>query len=222
MKNLTTIVMTESRATSTQRTCFVVSPIGPEGSSVREAANDFLELLAEPALEKYGFQVTRADRIAHPTAINADIIKLVQESDLCLIDLTSSNPNVFYECGRRHETGKPCIQMVQRGHENSLPFDVAGIRTIVYDVSNTRAARESILKLQEFIDALVKTGFTSNTSSESLSSIAQGIERIERKVNQIMSSVQSVARIQQDPELDDISDLIKPPRDRLGTDFMMP
>lgn len=80
---------------SAQRTCFVISPIGPDGSEVRALANDFLELLVEPALEKYGFLVTRADRIAHPTAITTDIVRLVQESDLCLIDLTNSNPTYF-------------------------------------------------------------------------------------------------------------------------------
>src|SRR5262245_21930030 len=106
------------------RTCFVVSPIGADGSEVRTNANDFLDLLVEPALEKYGFLVTRADRIAQPTAITTDIVKLVQEADLCIIDLTNNNPNVFYECGRRHETGKPFIQMVQKGHEAALAFDV--------------------------------------------------------------------------------------------------
>jgi len=198
------------------KTCFVISPIGAEGSEIRSDANDFLELLVEPALEKYGFNVTRADQISEPTAITTDIVRLVQESDLCLIDLTNTNPNVFYECGRRHETGKPFIQMIRRGHESSLPFDVAGIRTVTYDVSSTRAARESVLKLQEFIDSLVSAGFETTTSGDSLSSIAQGIERIERKINQLASSVplESAGRARRDEEDDDvISLMMKTPRE---------
>jgi len=210
--------------TPAQRTCFVISPIGPDGSEVRLEANDFLELLVEPALEKYGFAVTRADRIAHPTAITTDIVRLVQESDLCLIDLTNNNPNVFYECGRRHETGKPFIQMIKRGHEKNLPFDVSGIRTVIYDVSSTRAARESVLKLQEFIDALVAAGFDSATSGDSLSSIAQGIERIERKVNQLVTTQGSSSSTpsRDDDDEDDSNDdaislLIKSPREAFLT-----
>lgn len=193
-----------------QRTCFVISPIGPDGTEIREAANDFLELLVQPALEKYGFLVTRADRIAHPTAITADIIRLVQESDVCIIDLTYNNPNVFYECGRRHETGKPFIQMIRKGHESGLPFDVAGIRTVPYDTSSPRAVLESIRKLQEFIDALVSSGFQNATSGESLSSIAQGIERIERKVNQLLAVPQSPVATGEDF---DVYELAKGPRE---------
>ena len=61
------------------RTCFVISPIGKEGSDVRTDADEFLELLVEPALERFDFNVVRADRIPRPTIITADIIKLVQE-----------------------------------------------------------------------------------------------------------------------------------------------
>ena len=201
--------------TQPQRTCFVISPIGPDDSDIRAQANDFLELLVEPALEKYGFDVTRADRIAHPTAITSDIVRLVQESDLCLIDLTNSNPNVFYECGRRHETGKPFIQLVRKGQESVLPFDVAGIRTVTYDVSTAKTARESVVKLQQFIDTLIAIGFEAGTSGDSLSSIAQGIERIERKINQISTSTPTGSRRPSGTSDDDdvIQDMIKSPRE---------
>jgi len=126
-----------------KKTCFIISPIGPEDSDTRKTADDFLELLVEPALAKYDFVVTRADKIARPSTITADIIRLVQESDLCIIDLTNNNPNVFYECGRRHEAGRPFIQMVRKGDEGSLPFDVSGIRTVIYDLSQPRSVLES-------------------------------------------------------------------------------
>lgn len=171
-----------------QKTCFVISPIGPEESEVRKVADDFLELLVEPALEKYSFQVIRGDKIANSSAITSDIVRLVQESDLCIIDLTNNNPNVFYECGRRHETGKPFIQMVRKGDEVRLPFDVSGIRTLSYDLSNPRALIDSKKKLQDFIDVLVSTGFDAKTSGESLSSVAQALERIERKMNTLLAA----------------------------------
>src|SRR4051812_8719980 len=163
-------------ASTVQRTCFIISPIGAEGTPIRAAADDFLELLVGPALEKFSFHVLRADRIAHPTAITSDIVRLVQESDLCIIDLTNNNPNVFYECGRRHETGKPFIQMVRKGEESTLPFDVAGIRTVMYDLSSPRTVLESQRKLQEFITTIVEQGFQSETSGVSLASIANGLE----------------------------------------------
>lgn len=195
-----------------KKTCFIVSPIGPEGTETRKLADDFLELLIEPALEKYGFEVIRGDRIANSSAITSDIVRLVQESDLCVIDLTSSNPNVFYECGRRHETGRPFIQMVRKGDDQDLPFDVAGIRTVSYDLSSPRAVLESQKKLQDFIDALVATGFAAGTSGESLSSIAQSLERIERQLGSLLVSPQVSHQAHGGDEEDiDIKDLITTP-----------
>lgn len=173
---------------SKKPTCFVISPIGPDGSEVRASANNFLELLVEPALQRFDFEVTRADRIPHPSAITSDIVRLVQESDLCIIDLTGNNPNVFYECGRRHETGKPFIQLVEKGKESALPFDVSGIRTISYDLSTARSTLDAQRKLQEFVETLLANGFQQTTTGDSMSSLAQALERIERKVTTLMTS----------------------------------
>jgi len=163
------------------KTCFVISPIGKEGSDVRKEADDLFELIIKPSLDRFNFEVIRADTIPRPSVITSDIIQLVQNSDLCIIDLTGSNPNVFYECGRRHETGKPFIQLIKKGGE--LPFDVAGIRTIPYDFSSAREAHNAIKNIQLFVSELEKEGFKSKTSGESLTSIASSIERIERRLS---------------------------------------
>lgn len=196
-----------------KKKCFIISPIGDEGSEIRKLADDFLELIVEPALGKYAFDVIRGDRIANSSAITSDIVRLVQESDLCIIDLTSSNPNVFYECGRRHETGRPFIQMVRRSDDTTLPFDVAGIRTLSYDISSPRAVLESQKKLQDFIDTLISSGFEAGTSGESLSSIAQALERIERKLNALITAPLAPSIVEEeDDDSIDISDILASPR----------
>lgn len=127
-----------------KKTCFVISPIGEEGSDVRSMADDFLEILVEPSLQPFGFEIIRADKIATSSVITSDVIRYVQNSDLCIIDLTTHNPNVFYECGRRHENGQPFIQLIQKGDD--LPFDVSGIRTINYPSYNSRInSRDTII-----------------------------------------------------------------------------
>lgn len=162
--------------------CFIISPIGAEGTEIRKRANQFLELIAVPALERFDFDVIRADKIPHPSAITNDIVRLVQNSDLCLIDLTDNNPNVFYECGRRHETGRPFIQLIEKNSLDRLPFDVAGIRTLEYDTSSAESCRKSVVELQGFIKSIVDQGFEPKTSGASLNSIALAIERLERKI----------------------------------------
>lgn len=164
----------------TKKKCFVISPIGEKDTETRKNADDLLEFILEPALERYDFEVIRADRIAKPTEITDDILALVREAELCIVDLTENNPNVFYECGRRHEQGKPCIQLVRRGE--AIPFDVAGIRTIEYDLSSLRTATDTISTIREFIDSYEQAEYISKGSGASLATIATGIERLERQI----------------------------------------
>ena len=46
-----------------QYTCFVISPIGAEGTEVYEEYKDLLELIIIPALEIYNIQVKRGDHL---------------------------------------------------------------------------------------------------------------------------------------------------------------
>ncbi len=166
-----------------KRTCFLICPIGDEGSQIRKDSDDLLELVILSALERFNFNVIRADKIPSPSVITNDIIKHVQNSDLCIIDLTGSNPNVFYECGRRHETGKPFIQLIRKGEK--LPFDVSSIRTIEYDITSPRSTHDSVVAIQKFVEELETAGFQPVSSGISLSTIADTLERIERKVNSV-------------------------------------
>ena len=165
------------------KTCFVISPIGEEKSDVRKHADAFLKLLVEPALSEFGFHVVRADQIASSSVITNDVVEHVQQSELCLVDLTFHNPNVFYECGRRHENGRPTIQLIKKGE--SLPFDVAGIRTIEYDLSDPWTTLESVNIIKEFIRQLeTNKSYGEKSSGVSLSTIAETLHRIERKLSQ--------------------------------------
>jgi tetratricopeptide (TPR) repeat protein len=168
-----------------QKTCFVISPIGQKESDIRKNADDLFDLVLEPALEKYGFKLFRGDKLTTLSSITQDTINHVQNSDLCIIDLTGQNPNVMYECGRRHETGKPFIMIAKEGEE--LPFDINTIRTIFYDITNGRSIRDAQLSIQKVIDGLVHEGFSPQSSGESLATISDALRRIERKFDSMVS-----------------------------------
>lgn len=170
---------------ASKKKCFVISPIGDENSEIRKEA-DALLWVAKSALEKFDFDVIRVDQIARSTTITNEIIQLIQESELCLIVLTGHNPNVFYEAGRRHETGRPFIQLMRKGE--TLPFDVASIRTILYDdIQALSSAAKVVEQIQKFIDEFEKGGYGASGTGVSLSTIAAALDRIERKVGQLMA-----------------------------------
>ncbi|MEO3973827.1 hypothetical protein [Streptomyces sp. CAU 1734] len=126
------------------RMCFVVGPIGDpyaaHGSPEREAYEHYLgifEQVIAPACEKYEITAVRADGIAHAGDINEQICRHVIESDLVIADVSGGNPNVMYELGLRHITGKPTIHI---GEAGQLPFDIASIRTIRYQRARSHLA----------------------------------------------------------------------------------
>ena len=168
-----------------QPTCFVISPIGKAGSETRKAADDLFELILEPALEHFGFDVIRADKIPGAGVITNDIISLLQSAELCVIDLSEPNPNVYYECGRRHETARPYIQL---SRSDEIPFDLAGIRTIHYDLTTPRSVYQAVQEIRRYVEEYRKTGFSSESSGGSLSTLATALERMELKLDRVFSN----------------------------------
>ena len=171
---------------TTKKTCFVISPIGDKGSEVRSKADALFDLIIEPALEKYDFEITRADKNTAVSSITSEIVQLVQDSGLCIIDITGHNPNVMYECGRRHETAKPFIMVAAEGEK--LPFDINTIRTIFYNLNDAREIRNTVRTIQAIIEKMLESGLEPERSGESLSSLSNTLTRIERKIDR-MSAV---------------------------------
>ena len=85
-----------------KKTCFVVGPIGADGTEVRDQADWLLEAVIRPALEPLGYDVIRSDGIAEPGLITEQVINLVRDADLVVADLTGHNANAFYELALRH------------------------------------------------------------------------------------------------------------------------
>lgn len=167
-------------ATKTKN-CFVISPIGNEDSEIRKNADDLYDLIISPALEVFDFNVVRGDMVANAGSITDDIIKRIQNSELCIIDITGHNPNVFYECGRRHETAKPFIIMRRKGEVS--PFDLVDIRAVDYDLTDPRKTRNSIDALKKFVNEYEQVGYGSESPTASLTSIADVLKRLERKID---------------------------------------
>jgi tetratricopeptide (TPR) repeat protein len=168
------------------RTCFVISPIGDEGTETRQLADDLLELIIVPALEPFDFDVIRADKIVSSGVITSEIIEYVQSADLCIIDLTGHNANVYYECGRRHETAKPFLQVIRKNE--TLPFDVSGIRTLSYDLTDARAVRVTVEEMRKYVQIVSSASGNTPRSAVSVTSLAESVDRLERKLDQLLTN----------------------------------
>jgi len=114
------------------RKCFVISPIGPADSSVRNHADDVYRFIIEPALEKFGIEPVRSDQISEPGRITEQMFEEIFHADVCVVVLTGLNPNVFYELAVAQCAARPTVLLVEKGE--ALPFDVKDLRTIEYQL----------------------------------------------------------------------------------------
>lgn len=110
------------------KSCFVVCPIGEDGSETRLRSDDIFENLIEPIAKKHGYDAFRITEVSTPGEITPQIVEAVMESDLVIADLSGRNPNVFYELALRHMIGEPFIHLITDTSE--IPFDIAGLNAI--------------------------------------------------------------------------------------------
>lgn len=129
------------------RTCFVIAPIGPDGSDIRVRSDQVLKHIIVPAAQECRYESIRADQISEPGLITSQVIQHIVEDPLVIADLTGRNPNVFYELALRHALKKPVVQIIHA--TESIPFDVAASRTIHvdhHDLDSAARAKEEIVK----------------------------------------------------------------------------
>lgn len=111
--------------------CFYITPIGQPESADRKHSDLFLGSIVEPAMEELGLEVVRADQIAKPGMITAQVIEYVTKAKLVIADLSHHNPNVFYELALRHASRLPTVQLIRLS--DTIPFDLDQFRTIRID-----------------------------------------------------------------------------------------
>lgn len=138
--------------------CFVVGPIGGDDSEERIHADWLLEEIIEPVFEEHfkGFVVTRADKISEPGQIDAQVIEALLDYELVIADMTTLNPNAFYEIGIRHMVGEPIIHMHLEGEK--IPFDVGSYRSIKFSRKRPRDLKEARAALEKAVAAAIKSG----------------------------------------------------------------
>lgn len=114
-----------------EKTCFIIMPISdcepyPVGHFKR-----VYEYIIKPACLRAGFQPIRADDVLNTNFIAIDVIKLIVKSDMAICDLSSRNPNVFYELGIRQAFNLP-VTLIKDSVTERV-FDIQGFRDIEYD-----------------------------------------------------------------------------------------
>ncbi len=121
----------------------------------REHFHHVLEFLHIPAVEAAGF--TAIEPIAKGAdLIHAEIIKQLDSADLVLCDMSTRNPNVFFELGIRTALNKP-VCMVRDVLTTHVPFDTGVLNYETYQQKlDPWHLKTEVPKLTKHISAAVQ------------------------------------------------------------------
>lgn len=127
--------------------CFVVSPIGPQGSDTRRRADNVLNHVIRPAAAELSLTVRRADQIDAPGSITSQIIQRLLAAKAVVVDLTDHNPNVYYELAVRDSFKLPVVLVAEDG--TALASDIVGQRTIFFDSKDLASVAAAIPRIRQ-------------------------------------------------------------------------
>ena len=152
-----------------RKACFIIMPITAPKWMVeiyRDGKDHFdhvLETLFLPAIDACGLEAIPpfaegADNI------HARIIQNLETADLVLCDISSLNPNVFFELGCRTALNKP-VCYVRDSLTQKIPFDNIPINHLTYGASlDAWALQDEVAALAEHI----KTSFEGSPDENTL------------------------------------------------------
>jgi hypothetical protein len=123
--------------------CFVVMSFAPP-------IGGYFQTIYEPAIKKAGLRAVRADADIFGTGKIMDQIWAgINAAKVLVAELTTRNPNVFYELGLAHAKEKPVVLV--SSNEADVPFDLKHIRVIYYDTTDPFWGQKLIDKVAENI-----------------------------------------------------------------------
>jgi len=130
--------------------CFVDMPFGQKPDLKSGVVVDFDQIYNDaikPAIEECGLEALRGDEERTGGIIHGAMFARLLLAEFVVADLTLANPNVFYELGIRH-AAKPYTTVPIFANVSALPFDVALVRAVGYQLKKGKLTKGTAQKLK--------------------------------------------------------------------------
>ena len=119
-----------------------------------------------PAIEEAGLKPIRADEEKVGGIIHKPMFERLILCEYAVVDLTTANPNVFYELGVRHAARPYSTVLLYAEGRKQLPFDIAPLRAIPYKLdSSGKPDQQANDKVKENLKQRLIEAQNTNTDS---------------------------------------------------------
>ena len=176
--------MTNNSADSSQasKLCFIDMPFGEKTDPQSGTKIDFDQIYHQairPAVEESGLACIRGDEERTGGIIHKPMFARLLLCEFVIADMTTANPNVFYELGIRH-AAKPYTTIPIFATLGAPPFDVGFVRAIPYTLEKGKLTVDAALALKEQITERIRSALQGPVQEDSpLFQLFQGFPGIE-------------------------------------------
>ena len=149
--------------------CFVDMPFGRKPDLKSGVVVDFDQIYNEaikPAIEACGLEALRGDEERTGGIIHGAMFARLLLAEFVVADLTLANPNVFYELGIRH-AAKPSTTVPIFANVSALPFDVALVRAVGYQLKKGKLTKAAAQKLKSQLSKRLCDAISGATTHDS-------------------------------------------------------
>ncbi len=162
--------------------CFVIMPIADQKGYDDGHFTLVYEDIIKPAIIAAGMEVeqARADEVKNSNLIHLDILRKVIESDIAICDMSSRNPNVFYELGMRQAFDKPTVLI--RDEDTMVPFDINGLRYVEYKKG---MRHRHVVKAVEDLTSMLKATYEKKDDKSEVNSLIRLMDLTAAKVQHV-------------------------------------
>lgn len=122
-----------------KKKCFIIQPF--DGGIFDTRFQDTFK----PAIESAAFEPYRVDQDLTVSSPISDIENGIKQSDICFAEITTNNPNVWYELGYAYACNKEVIMVCSNERTGGYPFDIHHKYVIHYN-TNAKSHYEKLSK----------------------------------------------------------------------------
>lgn len=143
-------------------TCFVIQPF--DSGKFDKRFDDVFK----PAIEAAGLEPYRVDRDPKVEVAIDAIEQGIRDAAICLADITTDNPNVWYELGYAFASSRPVVMTCSEeraGHR--YPFDIQHRAIVIYKSDSPRDFEELKSTITSRLSALLEKSATLRQLAES-------------------------------------------------------
>lgn len=194
-----------------QKRCFVVMGFGTKtdlATGRKLNLDKSYQALIKPVVEAKGLQCIRADEIKHSGTIDVPMYQQLLMADVVVADISTANPNAFYELGLRHAL-RPRTTIVISEEQLCYPFDLNHVYINKYTHLGENIDYFEVLRFQkllgETLDKVLQTDEPDSPVYTFLDdlippSLQKKAEQVARQVGDAIRSSEPSAEVSEETE----------------------